>query len=130
MATPQIPSVEVRAIHREVGRQIGEALRGQIHAKLKGEVRLDCSVRAAARYTAAALPAARPEGAGAEDMLRLILPHYDGAFDCHHPDRFAGDDGKTVFSLIADIRDKGVAYGRGNPRYPRAEADTFATQLR
>ncbi|HXF74268.1 MAG TPA: C45 family peptidase [Actinomycetota bacterium] len=59
MAPPEIPSLQVRGTHREVGRQIGEALRERIRGELEREV----------------YAGPFPEGRALEDQLALAAEY-------------------------------------------------------
>lgn len=77
------------------------------------------AVRSARRYARAAelIDGAAPHTV-TSDMLRSFLSDHQGEPDalCRHPERFPGSSrSATAFWWIADLTDRRVSFGRGNP---------------
>jgi isopenicillin-N N-acyltransferase-like protein len=71
----------------------------------------------ALRYRRAAeLLGAQPPGSITAERMREMLSDHEHAPDslCRHPERFGGESA-TVFWCVADVTDRRVAFGRGNP---------------
>jgi isopenicillin-N N-acyltransferase like protein len=85
------------------------------------------AVRSARRYDRARSLLRAERGSITAESMRAMLSDHEGAPDClcRHPDRF-GADGKTVFWCVADVTERRITFGRGNPCRSVAQAYAFA----
>jgi isopenicillin-N N-acyltransferase like protein len=86
----------------------------------------DYAVHSARRYERARELLAERRGSITEATMRDMLCDHAGAPDClcRHPDRFGGQ-GKTVFWCVADVTERRITFGRGNPCHSRAQEYAF-----
>ena len=83
----------------------------------------------AARFDrASALIGEQPSGSVTTETLRSILSDHEGEPNaiCRHPERYGrAGDSATAFWWIADLTDRRVTYGRGNPCDSVAQTHRF-----
>ena len=84
------------------------------------------AVGSARRYERARELLAERRGSITEATMREMLSDHAGAPDClcRHPDRFGGR-GKTVFWCVADVTERRITFGRGNPCHSGAQEYAF-----
>lgn len=82
--------------------------------------------RSHVRYERARELLAEHHGRIDERCLREMLSDHQRAPDClcRHPDRFGGRS-KTVFWCVADVTERRITFGRGNPCHSRAQEYRF-----
>jgi isopenicillin-N N-acyltransferase-like protein len=87
----------------------------------------DYAVRSTRRYDRARELLDAERGSITAASMRTMLSDHRGAPDClcRHPDRFGGD-GKTVFWCVADVTERRISFGRGNPCSSRPQHYAFA----
>jgi hypothetical protein len=85
------------------------------------------AARSNERYERARELLAEHRGSIDEATLRAMLSDHERAPDalCRHPDR-SGDGSKTVFWCVADVTERRVTFGRGNPCDSDAQRYAFA----
>jgi isopenicillin-N N-acyltransferase-like protein len=85
------------------------------------------AARSNVRYERARELLAEHRGSIDEAMLRAVLSDHERAPDalCRHPAR-SGDGSKTVFWCVADVTERRVTFGRGNPCDSDAQRYAFA----
>jgi hypothetical protein len=91
----------------------------------------DYRPNSAARFDRArTLLGERPAGSVDVDALRAILSDHEGEPNaiCRHPERYAAESSSaTAFWWIADLTEREVAFGRGNPCDSTPQAHRFAS---
>jgi isopenicillin-N N-acyltransferase-like protein len=88
----------------------------------------DYAVRSDVRYRRAGeLLDSAEEGSISEASLREMLSDHDNEPDaiCRHPERTGGEV-KTVFWCVADVTERRITFGRGNPCNSEAQTYAFA----
>jgi isopenicillin-N N-acyltransferase like protein len=89
----------------------------------------DYRPNSAARFDrASVLIREQPAGSVSAETLRSILSDHEGEPNalCRHPERYGGvGDSATAFWWIADLTDRQVTYGRGNPCDSTAQRHRF-----
>jgi isopenicillin-N N-acyltransferase like protein len=85
------------------------------------------AVRSNVRYERARELLAERRGSIDESTLRDMLSDHERAPDslCRHPDR-SGNGSKTVFWCVADVTERRITFGRGNPCNSDAQHYAFA----
>ncbi|MDP9242585.1 MAG: C45 family autoproteolytic acyltransferase/hydrolase [Actinomycetota bacterium] len=88
----------------------------------------DYAIRSGVRYSRALeLLDAAQEGSITEESLRGMLSDHENAPDsiCRHPELYGGS-AKTVFWCVADVTERRITFGRGNPCNSEAQSYAFA----